>query len=212
MVGHDLRNPLQAIRFAIDLQRKKSALKSTTVGQTDRDNVDHLCDLVDEQVRYMDKIVADLQAFALPLNPELMTVRAADLVTHTLSSMCVPKKIRVITEVPHDLSLCLDPRLMQRVFTNLILNAIQAMPEGGTLSINATALDGAVLFTVADTGVGIREDIKDKLFSPLFTDKAKGTGLGLAVCRRIVELHAGTIEVDSGEGHGARFIVTLPTE
>ena len=213
MVGHDLRNPLQAIRFAIDLQRKKSALKSTPpVGQTDRDNVEHLCDIVDEQVRYMDKIVADLQAFALPLNPELTTVRAADLVTRTLSSMRVPKKIRVITEVPDDLSLCLDPRLMQRVFTNLILNAIQAMPEGGTLSINATASNGAVHFTVADTGVGIRDDIKDKLFNPLFTDKAKGTGLGLAVCRRIVELHAGTIAVESDKGHGAHFIVTLPTE
>jgi PAS domain S-box-containing protein len=213
MVGHDLRNPLQAIRFAIDLQRKKSALKSKPkLAQTDGDNIDRLCDLVDEQVRYMDKIVADLQAFAQPLKPELTTVRAADLVALTLSSMRVPKKIRVITEVPDDLSLCLDPQLMQRVFTNLILNAIQAMPKGGTLSINAATSNGAVLFTVADTGVGIRDDIKDKLFSPLFTDKAKGTGLGLAVCRRIVELHAGTITVESGEGHGARFIVTLPME
>jgi signal transduction histidine kinase len=213
MVGHDLRNPLQAIRFAIDLQKKKSALKSTPkLRLADWDSIDRLCELIDEQVRYMDKIVADLQSFAQPLTPELTTVRAADLVTLTLSSMRVPEKVHVVTDVPDDLWLCLDPQLMQRVFTNLILNAIQAMSKGGTLSINAAASDGAVLITVEDTGVGIRDDIKDKLFSPLFTDKAKGTGLGLAVCKRIVELHAGTITVESGEGHGARFIVTLPTE
>ncbi|MGZ4928773.1 MAG: PAS domain S-box protein [Halobacteriota archaeon] len=211
MVGHDLRNPLQAIRFAIDLQKKKGALKPTERrGDADWDNVDGLCNLIDEQVRYMDKIVGDLQAFAQPLNPEQTTIRAVDLITRTLASMHVPEMVHVTTDIPDDLSLCLDPQLMQRVFTNLILNAIQSMPEGGTLAINAAASDGAVFITVEDTGVGIRADIKDKLFSPLFTSKAKGTGLGLAVCKRIVELHDGTITVESDEGRGARFILTLP--
>jgi two-component system sensor histidine kinase HydH len=125
--------------------------------------------------------------------------------------MHVPEKVHVTTDIPDDLSLCLDPQLMQRVFTNLILNAFQAMPEGGTLAINAAASDGAVFITVEDTGVGIRADIKDKLFSPLFTSKAKGTGLGLAVCKRIIELHYGTISVESDEGCGARFVVKLPS-
>jgi two-component system sensor histidine kinase HydH len=117
----------------------------------------------------------------------------------------------VKTNIPEDLSIYLDRRLMQRVFTNLILNAIQAMPDGGQLTISATTSDAAVLMTVEDTGIGIREDIKDKLFSPLFTNKAKGTGLGLAVCKRIVELHDGTITVESEEGRGARFVVKLPS-
>jgi len=125
--------------------------------------------------------------------------------------MKVPRKVQVTTDIPDDLSLYLDRRLMQRVFTNLILNAIQAMPEGGRLTICAAPSDGAVLVTVEDTGVGIREDIKDKLFSPLFTNKAKGTGLGLAVCKRIVELHDGTITVESEEGRGARLVVKLPS-
>jgi PAS domain S-box-containing protein len=212
MVGHDLRNPLQAISFAIDLQKKRGALKPTERrGDADWDNVDRLCDLIDEQVRYMDKIVGDLQAFAQPLNPEQTTIRAVDLITLTLASMHVPEKVHVTTDIPDDLSLCLDPQLMQRVFTNLILNAFQAMPEGGTLAINAAASDGAVFITVEDTGVGIRADIKDKLFSPLFTSKAKGTGLGLAVCKRIIELHYGTISVESDEGCGARFVVKLPS-
>jgi signal transduction histidine kinase len=85
------------------------------------------------------------------------------------------------------------------------------MPEGGQLTISAVASDGMVLMTVEDTGVGIRDEIKDKLFSPLFTNKAKGTGLGLAVCKRIVELHDGTITVESEEGRGSRFVVTLPS-
>ena len=212
MVGHDLRNPLQAIRFAIDLQKKRGVLTSPDQrGGADWDNVDRLYDLIDEQVRYMDKIVADLQAYAQPLNPEQTQIRAVDLITSTLSSMKVPRKVHVKTDIPDDLSLYLDRRLMQRVFTNLILNAIQAMPEGGQLTISAAASDGTVLMTVEDTGVGIREDIKDKLFSPLFTNKAKGTGLGLAVCKRIVELHDGTITVESEEGRGARFVVNLPS-
>ena len=159
----------------------------------------------------MDKIVADLQAYAQPLNPEQTQIRAVDLITSTLSSMKVPRKVHVKTDIPDGLSLYLDRRLMQRVLTNLILNAIQAMPEGGQLTISAAASDGTVLMTVEDTGVGIREDIKDKLFSPLFTNKAKGTGLGLAVCKRIVELHDGTITVESEEGRGARFVVNLPS-
>jgi len=211
MVGHDLRNPLQAIRFAIDLQKKKDALKpAERRGDADWNNVDRLCNLIDEQVRYMDKIVGDLQAFAQPLNPEQTTIRAVDFITLTLSSMHVPEKVHVTTDIPDDLSLSLDPQLMQRVFTNLILNAIQAMPEGGTLAINATASDKAVFISVEDTGVGIGAGIKEKLFSPLFANKAKGTGLGLAVCKRIVELHDGTITAESNEGCGARFVVKLP--
>jgi PAS domain S-box-containing protein len=210
MVGHDLRNPLQAIRFAIDLQQKKGTLPSEKRGDADWVNVDQLCKIIDEQVRYMDKIVGDLQAFAQPLEPEQTTIRAAELIALTLASMHVPEKVHVTTSIPDDLSLDLDPQLMQRVLTNLILNAIQAMPEGGTLVLAASASDGAIFITVEDSGVGIRDDIKDKLFSPLFTNKAKGTGLGLAVCKRIVELHDGTITVESDEGRGARFILKLP--
>jgi signal transduction histidine kinase len=93
--------------------------------------------------------------------------------------MHVPEKVHVTTDIPDGLSLSLDPQLMQRVFTNLILSAIQAMPEGGALAINATASDKAVLISVEDTGVGIGADIKDKLFSPLFTNKAKVLALAL---------------------------------
>ncbi|MGZ7164231.1 MAG: ATP-binding protein, partial [Halobacteriota archaeon] len=90
------------------------------------------------------------------------------------------------------------------------LNAVQAMPNGGTLTISAATDDGSVMVSVHDTGVGIPDDIRDKLFTPLFTAKAKGTGLGLAVVKRIVDAHGGTITFESEEGKGTTFTVTLP--
>jgi signal transduction histidine kinase len=88
---------------------------------------------------------------------------------------------------------------------------MQAMPDGGKLSVSATADDGPVTISVSDTGVGIPDDMRDKLFSPLITGKAKGTGLGLAVVKRIVDAHGGTMTFESREGKGTTFSVTLPS-
>jgi two-component system sensor histidine kinase HydH len=102
-----------------------------------------------------------------------------------------------------------DPHFLYRVFANLILNAMQAMPGGGKLNVSAFS-DGAIAVCVSDTGTGIQEDFKEKLFKPLFTGKAKGTGLGLAVVKRIVEAHNGEIIVESEVGKGSTFTVKLP--
>jgi signal transduction histidine kinase len=104
-----------------------------------------------------------------------------------------------------------DPHLMRRVFANLVLNAIQAMPEGGTLTISASRFDDSVAINIHDTGVGIPQEMRDKLFLPLSTGKAKGTGLGLAVVKRAVDAHRGTITFESGGGKGTTFTVTLPS-
>ena len=103
-----------------------------------------------------------------------------------------------------DLRVRVDPHLMRRVFANLILNALQAMPEGGTLTIIASALDHAVVINVHDTGVGIPDEEQDKIFVPLTTGKAKGTGLGLAVGKRIIEAHGRTITFESERGGKGR--------
>jgi two-component system sensor histidine kinase HydH len=99
---------------------------------------------------------------------------------------------------------------MHRVFANLLLNAMQAMPDGGMLTVSASAENSSVAISVHDTGTGIRTELKDKLFKPLFTGKAKGTGLGLAVVKRIVEAHEGQITVESEVGKGSTFTVRLP--
>jgi signal transduction histidine kinase len=100
--------------------------------------------------------------------------------------------------------------MMRRVFTNLVTNALQAMPEGGQLTITASQPEEVVLISVQDTGVGIPEEDLPKLFHPLYTTKAKGVGLGLAVCQRLVEAHGGSITVESQVGRGSTFTVKLP--
>ncbi len=157
----------------------------------------------------MDKIVGDLQDYARLITPERETVSVGTLINDVLESLPPTESVRVATDIP-DVKIMADPRLMRRVFANLILNAIQAMPQGGTLTIGASSDDDSVVLSVHDTGVGISDDIKEQLFTPLFTGKAKGTGLGLAVVKRIVDAHGGTITFESEVGKGTTFTVTFP--
>jgi signal transduction histidine kinase len=105
-----------------------------------------------------------------------------------------------------------DPDYLKRIISNLTLNAVQAMPEGGKLTMHAYADKQTrdVLITVKDTGVGIPEDIKPKLFTPMMTTKSKGQGFGLAVVKRMTEALGGTVAFESQHGKGTEFIVRLP--
>lgn len=210
MIGHDLRNPLQAMQYMVDLQKLRSErISPDQRASDDWQEVQTLCERMSEQIYYMDKIVSDLQDYARPIAPEREEVAISAFIEDVLESLPRSDGVQIVTDVD-DLVVTADSRLMQRVFTNLILNALQAMPDGGTLTISAAASDGSVAISVHDTGVGIPEAMKDKLFSPLTTGKAKGTGLGLAVVKRIVEAHGGTITFTSEEEKGTTFIVTLP--
>ena len=212
MIGHDLRNPLQGLQYVVDLQRMRSdRLPPEKRGVQDWEKVAVLVDKISEQIFYMDKIVGDLQDYARPITPEYEPLSVGQLITDVLKSIPHADGVRIITNIP-DLTVMADPHLMHRVFGNLILNAIQAMPDGGTLSVSASAQDGSAAIRVHDTGVGIPDELKDKLFRPLFTGKAKGTGLGLAVVKRIVDAHGGTISFESVKGRGTTFTITLPAE
>jgi signal transduction histidine kinase len=104
-----------------------------------------------------------------------------------------------------------DRERMSRSIINLINNAQDAMPQGGTIRINATVANGTVGFSVTDTGPGIPEKIRDTLFEPFVTHgKSKGTGLGLAITRRVIEQHGGSIRFESQPGSGTTFMITLP--
>ena len=100
--------------------------------------------------------------------------------------------------------------LLQRALTNLVTNAIQAMPNGGSLKINGKIKDNKIVVTVSDTGVGIPDEVKSKLFTPMMTTKAKGQGFGLAVSKRLIEALKGTISFESQVGKGTKFIIELP--
>ncbi len=215
MIGHDLRNPLQALQFSLELERRyveaalKAARADPTVEQTVQKAV-RLYEDMEQQIRYMDKIVADLQDYARPLALQRELTHIPSLIDDTLSSLAIPDTITARVDVPDSITATIDPHLMQRALSNLIMNAVQAMPQGGGLTVGATADDHAVVITVHDMGEGVADHMKDTLFSPLTTGKAKGTGLGLAVVKRIVEAHNGTITFTSEEGKGTTFTVTLP--
>src|SRR5262249_1473161 len=119
--------------------------------------------------------------------------------------------IDVKTFLPADLpQVRLDRELFKQAILNLLLNAEQAMPEGGSITLQAGADDGQVVLHIIDTGHGIAPEVLAKLFRPFFSTKTGGTGLGLATTRRIIEGHHGAIDVQSEVGKGTRFTIRLP--
>ena len=136
-----------------------------------------------------------------------------DLVSAIVSSVKIPSNVQVAVDIRTEPSqLMLDPTLIRRVLTNLILNAIQAMPNGGKLTIKGAKEGNSIAFAVRDTGVGIAPETIGKIFDPFFTTKAQGQGLGLPVCKRLVEAHGGTIDVMSRIGEGSTFTFRIPTK
>lgn len=100
--------------------------------------------------------------------------------------------------------------MLQRILSNLVSNAVQAMPSGGKLTLFAYEEAGSTVIVVQDNGVGIPEEVKSKLFAPLFTTKAKGQGFGLAVVKRLTEAMSGTVTYESAQNKGTKFIIRLP--
>jgi PAS domain S-box-containing protein len=208
MVGHDLRNPLQAMTGTLYLVKNLTASRKAE----DRRKVVRLLATLDDGIEYMDKIVSDLQDYARPVGAELVETSLPDLVRATVSNVKIPGNVKVAANLGDGLSnVKLDPLLFRRVLTNLILNAVQAMPKGGRLTINGSRGDDSITVGVQDTGVGIAPENLEKVFTPFFTTKAKGQGLGLAVCKRLTEAQGGTITVTSQVGEGSTFTLKIPT-
>jgi PAS domain S-box-containing protein len=209
MIGHDLRNPLQVIVNAVYLANRR--LKELPSKLRVKGKLRELIDIIEEQTKYMDKIVSDLQEYALPLRPQSVETSLDQLVADALSAIVVPGNIKVQVKIAENCPpLQVDPRLMKKVFANLITNGLQAMPDGGYLTIEALLEDETASVIVRDTGVGMSEETLHHIFRPLFSTKPKGQGLGLAVCKRLVEAHCGNIEVSSELGKGSAFTVNIP--
>ncbi|MGZ4892060.1 MAG: GAF domain-containing protein [Halobacteriota archaeon] len=211
MIGHDLRNPLQALQLLVDLAGTYyNDIPPELKERFDAATAERIFSSVEQQIKYMDKIVSDLQDYSRPLALEFEEVHLAAFVSDTLALLMIPESVSVNVSGADSITARVDSHLMQRALSNLIMNAVQAMPHGGTLTLSAALEDGSVAIRVTDTGLGIPADMRDKVFSPLATGKAKGTGLGLAVVKRIVKAHNGTITFESEEGKGTTFTVTLP--
>lgn len=123
----------------------------------------------------------------------------------------VPENVKIVNNLLPTQTLVADPDKMKRVFINLVKNACDAMPDGGKLLIDSKSEDKFEI-SFEDTGVGINDEVLPKLFSPLFTTKAKGMGFGLAICKRIVEAHGGSIFVRTAKNQGTTFTLVMPIE
>jgi PAS domain S-box-containing protein len=205
VVAHDLRNPLQGI------EAEKYNLEKHLGGKMDRETKEML-DIIEQDIRYSDKIVGDLLDYTRGIHLEREETDIESITKYVLAHVKIPARIRVTNSTQAHPKISVDVGKMRRVFTNLVTNAIDAMPKGGTLRIVSKETDGTLVITFTDTGVGIGEDALDKIWVPLFTTKAKGMGLGLPIVKRFVEAHGGSVTVESEIGKGSKFRIILPIE
>ena len=208
MVGHDIRNPLQAIISEIYLAEIES--KTMPDGKA-KEAIHQSIVFIEEQIDYINKIVSDLQDYAKQVKPELKEINVTEAIEGSLATISFPREIQVYVHVNRQLGhLWLDPFLLKRVIVNLVTNSVQAMPKGGKLTIKAFTESNKACITFEDTGVGIPDEIKPKIFQPLMTTKSKGQGFGLVVVKRLTEALGGAVAFKSQEGKGTTFIVRFP--
>jgi PAS domain S-box-containing protein len=210
MVGHDIRNPLQAIVGDLFIARQE--LEGTPESEPKRGMFESLHS-IETNIFYINKIVSDLQDFARHLNPTIKDTNLRLIIAEALSNCKVSSDIEIVSKIDSALErIDSDPDFLKRIVSNLVMNAAQAMPNGGTLIVQAQreSQTQCIVLIVEDTGVGIPEEVKGKLFTPMFTTKSKGQGFGLAVVKRMVEALGGNISYESEVGKGTKFIVHLP--
>src|SRR6266542_1740196 len=202
-VGHELRNPLSVLTNSLYLIRTKVA------DVTDERLRRHL-DTADREIAAATLIVSDLLEFSHPRTANPISVDVVELLAESASVAPPPTGIGV--ELPDEAipPVAADRDQIRQVVLNLLTNAYEAMPKGGTVQIGARVVGDAVEVTVSDTGVGMDEQTVAQVFEPFFSLKVKGTGLGLVVSKRIVEAHAGTLRIESQPGQGSTVVMTLP--
>jgi len=202
-IAHELRNPLAVIqnaRFFLSRRTPRSEPKWA-----------EYLDIIEQEVHAADCIIVDLLEISRAKEPIRQDVDIVELARGAFDRVVAVEGVRIEVRVPREPFLIhADPNQMRQVLSNLITNSVQAMDGPGRIVLETRDRNGQVLISFKDDGPGIPSDLVDRIFEPLFTTRAKGTGLGLPICRQIVERHGGSIEVDRSEGPGARFTIRLP--
>ena len=204
-LAHEIRNPLSAIKTFVQLlPRKMSNLAFFDKFQT----------TVPRELNRINNLIESLLELARPpkLEFEMTSLsdclsQVEDLYRDKLEAANIALEISREQSLPE---LWADKEHLVRALSNIVVNGLEAMPEGGSLTVSARELAGRVVLQFTDTGVGMDEATKDKIFNPFFTTKDTGTGLGLAMAHKIIQEHGGDIEVDSVIGKGTTFTLTFP--
>ena len=203
-IGHELRNPLGVVESSLYLVRQH--LKAEAEAPAVKKHLDR----IGSEVQRANKTIHDLLDLARNRPPQRRTTPVHELVSSAVEAALLPAAMTIHPPARADLALSVDPDQVRQVFVNLFSNAAQALKGRGQIWIEAdTTPDGAAWVRIRDDGPGIPAENRARIFEALFTTKAKGSGLGLALCRRIMEAHAGVIEVED-RAEGASFLLHFP--
>lgn len=204
-IAHELRNPLSSIRASAQHLRREYA------------HIPELCEFLDiiiAEVDVMNVKTTEFLRFARPVEPVFEEVNLGKLIrttVHFMQPYLDEQQIEVEIDAPEDLTIEADPHQLKEALHNLIINAVQAMSKGGTITLSASLVSSSMVqLTVKDTGVGIPPEDLERIFTPFYTTKTRGTGLGLSIVQKVVENHGGTINVESKVGRGTEMCINLP--
>jgi len=206
-VAHEVKNPLNAILLHVEVARAKLARGDTELGPQ--------MDIISSEILRLDRVVKTFLDFTRPVELNLALVPLQDLVGEIVDlarPQAAASKIQVNVEQHTDgAEVRVDRDLVKQAVLNVVVNAMQAMPDGGELKFEAKAADDTAEIRISDTGTGIPPELRDKIFRLYFTTRKEGSGIGLAMTFRIVQLHDGTIDFTSEPGKGTTFLIRLPT-
>ena len=201
-VGHELRNPLAVVTNVLYLMKVGSKADAN-------DPIRRHIATAEREISAATRIVSDLLDYAAGRGPIRAPVEICDLVAEALSVAPPPDGVQVVQRGEPQV-VDVDRDQIRQALLNLITNGYDSMPGGGVLTVSTTSVPGSAQITVTDTGMGMDEETRDRIFTPFFTKKTRGIGLGLAVTKRVVEAHGGTIAVQSMPAAGSSFTLTLP--
>jgi signal transduction histidine kinase len=214
-LAHELKNPLFPIQLSIETLRKAFEKESQAAGSGDFPRLfRESCETLLEELRILRNVIEEFSSFSRMPRPNLKPTEVGPLIMQVLSlyqsrSRAVSIDLAIDPKTPPVLA---DRDLLSRAIGNLIANAFEAMPQGGVLGVRSGHRNGSVSIEIADTGPGLTEEQRTRLFTPYYTTKKGGTGLGLAIAQSIVSDHGGRIEVLSEPGQGTVFTLTLRAE
>lgn len=206
-IAHEVRNPLGGMELFCDILSDELSGDETKLAYVAK---------IRREISALDKVVNDFLDFTKEVVPDIREVNLENFLNEILihySFQPDTNKVEIQLNLDPDAeTVRLDPELIRRSLFNLINNGIQAMPKGGKLLISTTVVNGNLEIIILDTGYGIKENEIESLFTPFFTTKDKGTGLGLPLTKKIVEIHGGKIEIESEQGHGTKVTLSLPLD
>ena len=210
-LAHELKNPLFPLQLTVENLVRARALPEAEFDEVFRESTQTL----GVEIANLKTIISHFSDFSKMPKPECERIDAKDAIerVRALYETASQNEAKICFEVQLStapLPLDADPELLHRALSNLVLNAMDAMPEGGTLTLSAQPRGDQVEIRIADTGAGLTPEECERLFTPYYTTKQHGTGLGLAIVQSVVADHAGTIAVESRAGGGAIFVITLP--